>query len=170
MCWLCWWPRWWKMVDFYCSALVVSGKPITNFWTLHIPPFKFDENHFGHMSIRYSFRNCAECLYPWLCYGPAIRAFSLLCQPKPVICAFTPFASIQFGKQVYLTFLYVSTFLKGFESFCWGKNPLQVRNIEICSVLWNSILPYWKLGLTCQQIPQLGHISLNQKVGTAPSI
>lgn len=50
-----------------------------NFWTLRIPPFKYDGKHFGNMSICYSFRHCAESLYPWLCCSPAVRTFSLLC-------------------------------------------------------------------------------------------
>lgn len=40
----------------------------------------------------------------------------------------------------------------------------------MCSILWNSVLPYWKLGLTCQRILQPGQISLNQKVDTALSV
>lgn len=165
-CWLCWWPRWWKMVDFYCRALGVSGKPITVI-----------SEHCVSLHLNMMENTLAICLYAaasgivqsaWLCYNPAIRTFSLLSHPKPVICAFTPFANTRFGKQVCFTFLYVSTFLKCFESFCWKKNP--PCSIEMCSVLWNSVLPYWKSGLTCQQIPQLGHISLNQKVGTALSV
>lgn len=54
-----------------------------------------------------------------------------------------------------------------------NQHTLQVWSMccspEMC-VVFGSVkfsLPCWKSGFTCKKIPQLGHTSLNQKVGTA---